>query len=135
MLNQNLTISVNRDLGNQAQAVFNDMGLDIVTVIDYFLRNVVRNQNTLTIPDRAIEADKPRKEEMLSWLFASIGDALIDVGDVKGIPSKFGSGEDTVTISDDSNSPLDGFSKVTATAEERRAIVDSLIGSWKISHL
>jgi len=37
--------------------------------------------------------------------------------------------EDKAIMYDDSNLPLDGFSKPTATAEERREIVDSLIGT------
>ena len=45
-----LTIPINHDLGNQAQAVFNDMGLDIVTVVNYILWQIVNNNGATTSP-------------------------------------------------------------------------------------
>jgi hypothetical protein len=47
MANPSLTIPVNPDIGSQAQAIFNDMGLDIVTVIDCFLRQAIQDKGSV----------------------------------------------------------------------------------------
>ncbi|MCL1883108.1 MAG: hypothetical protein FWF81_05060 [Defluviitaleaceae bacterium] len=98
MTKQNLTIPINPDLGNQAQAVFNDMGLDIVTAIDCFLRQAIQDKSSVVV---------------------FIGIQNINA---KGKPAKLGDWEDNASIADDFNLPRN-------TPEERRAIVDSLIGS------
>ena len=98
------TIQVNPDLRSQAQAVCNDMGLDIVTVIDYFLKQIVqREPNSLQVVYPLITKGKPAK--------------------------KLGGWEGKIKMADDFNAPMDDFYEPTGTLEERRAIVDSLIGS------
>ena len=47
MTKPSLAIPINPDLGNQALAVLNDMGLDIVTAIDYFLRQAIQDKNSV----------------------------------------------------------------------------------------
>ena len=120
MVNQNLNIPVNRDLGNQAQAVFNDMGLDIVTVIDYFLRQIVHNRGIATIPNstsvtqtlnrsRLVETSETQKEEILFQLCALVDDSFIDINKAKGKPVKYGGWEGKAKIADDFNAPIDDF--------------------------
>ena len=105
MTKPTLTIPVNRDLGNQAQAVFNDMGLDIVTAVTIFLENIVQKE------PMCFEMVKSKKNI--------------------GKPVKFGGWEGIAQISDDFNKPLDDITtiKPTLPAEERIKLLRSLIGS------
>ena len=120
MAKQSLTISINRELGNQAQAVFNDMGLDIATVVDYFLRQIVHNNGITTNPNHAnatppiisnciAETGDTQKDEVLFRLYASVDDSFLDIKNATGKPVKFGGWEGKVTMADDFNAPLDDF--------------------------
>ena len=105
MAKQNLSIPVNPDLGYQAQSVFNDMGLDIATAIDCFLQQAINDRGSVM--------------------------AFIGIQNMKmeGKPAKLGEWEGKANIADDLNAPLDNFDLPRNTPEERRAIVNSLIGS------
>ena len=105
MAKPTLTIPVNRDLGNQAQAVFNDMGLDIVTAVNIFLEHIVQKE--------------PMCYEMVQTKQNTYK------------PTKLGGWEGKVKISDDFNNPLDDFTtiKPILPAEERMKILHSLVGS------
>ena len=123
MTKPNLAIPINPDLGTQAQSVFSDMGLDITTVVDYFLRQVVHNKGTIHFeavsvnftdvtppvsPSQLVETNET-KEEILLRLYASSGDSFVDISKVKGKPAKLGGWEGKAWISDDFNAPLDDF--------------------------
>ena len=103
MINQNLTIPVNRDLGNQAQAACNDMGLDIVTVVDHFLRQFVQKD--------------PSSLQVVH--------SLITIGK----PANLGGWEGKASIADDFNAPIDDFSISENTSKEQTATLLSLFGS------
>jgi len=122
MASQNLTIPINRDLGTQAQAVCKDMGSDIVTVIDYLLRQIVNNKGAasfealqvnftnITPPtSHQLVQTNEAKEELLLQLHSSMDDSLFDFSKVKGKPAKLGGWEGKVKMSDDFNAPLDDF--------------------------
>jgi len=123
MAKQNLAIPVNPELGNQAQAVCNGIGLDIVTVIDYFLQQIVRNKGTIPFeaisvnftnvtppinPSELVETNET-KEETLHRLYALAGDSPIDFSKAKGKPAKLGGWEGKVKMADDFNAPIDDF--------------------------
>ena len=101
----NLTIPINPDLGNQAQAVFNDMGLDIVTAIDCFLRQAIQDKSSVV---------------------AFIGNQNINMKDK---PAKFEGWEGKAIIADDFSAPLDDFEAPNNSPEERLSILRSLVGS------
>ena len=120
MAKPSLTIPINSDLGNQAQAVFNDMGLDIATVVDYLLRQIVHNKgiisspsSTNTMPQSNHELFEKttisKQEETLFRLYASLEDSFSDINNAKGKPVKFGGWEGKLTIADDFNAPPDDF--------------------------
>ena len=106
-------IPINPNIGSQAQAVCNDMGLDITAVIDYFLRQIVHNRET--IPHEAVSVNltnltqSETKEEVLLRLYAASNDSIIDFSKVKGKPAKLGGWEGKVKMADDFNAPLDDF--------------------------
>ena len=63
-----LTIPINPDLASQAQTVLNDMGLDIVTVVNAFFERVVRREpRCLELLD-SIKLQKKRRERMMLTL-------------------------------------------------------------------
>ena len=105
MTKPNLSIPINSDLCNQAQAVFNDMGLDIVTAIDCFLRQAIQDKNSVV---------------------AFIGIQNIKM---KGKPAKLGGWEGKASIADDFNAPLDDFDAPNNSPEERLSILRALVGS------
>jgi len=109
MIKQNHAITISSDLGNQAQAIFNNMGLDIATVVDYILRQIVHNQKPYASPVRFAEANETQKEEILLKLFATVDGSFVDVKKAKGKPAKLGGWEGKVTMADDFNAPLDDF--------------------------
>ena len=120
MTKQSLVISINRDIGTQAQAVLNDMGLDIATVVDYFLRQVVQSKRITVSIDPAnqipqanlnhfVETNNIHKEKILYQLFASVDDSLFDINNATGKPVRFGGWEGKVVMADDFNAPLDDF--------------------------
>jgi len=125
MVKPNLAIPVNPDLGNQAQAVCNGRGLDIVTVIDYILRQIVHNKDAvsfsavqidftdITPPARPIQLveTEETKEEVLFRLHATADDSLFDFSKVKGKgrPVIYGGWEGKARIADDFNAPIDDF--------------------------
>ena len=75
-------IPVNLDIINKAQAVCDDMGLDISAVVNALLQQFVHTGG---------------------------GDAFIGSITEKGKPVKYGGWEGTAWISDDFNAPLDDF--------------------------
>ena len=118
-----LSIPVNPELANQAQAVCNGMGLDIVTVIDYILRQIVHNKGAASFEDmqinftnitppmhftRLVETNETKEEAMLR-LYAFDSNSLFDFSDIKGKPAKLGGWEGKVKMADDFNAPLDDF--------------------------
>jgi len=145
MVKPNFVIPVNPDLGSQAQAVCNDIGLDIVTVIDHILRQIVHNKDAVSFeavlinltnitpsahPVQLVETNET-KEEALLRLYDTADDSLFDFSKVKGTgkPVIYGGWDGKARIADDFNTPIDDFYTPTNSPEERRGIVDSLIGT------
>ena len=120
MAEQSLAILINRDIGTQAQAVLADMGLDIATAVDYFLRQVVHSKK-ITVSTNPVnqmpqinlshfaETNNIQKEEIFYHLCASVDDSLIDINNFTGKPVRFGGWEGKVVMADDFNAPLDDF--------------------------
>jgi hypothetical protein len=103
MIKPNLAIPVNPELGSQAQTACNDMGFDIVTLVDHFLRQFVqREPNSLQVVHSLITIGKP---------------AIL--GRVEG----------KVKIADDFNAPISDFFEPANSPKERMEILRSLIGS------
>lgn len=123
MAKPNLAIPINPDLGNQAQAVCNGRGLDIVTVIDYILQQIVHNKDAVSFesvkidftnmtpparPIKLVETEESR-EEVLFRLYASDSNSLFDFSNIKGKPGKLGGWEGRIKMADDFNAPIDDF--------------------------
>jgi len=85
------------------------MGLDIATVVDYFLWQVVHNQKPQANPIRFVEASEIQKEEILFRLRATANGSFVDIKNAKGKPAKLGGWEGKVIMADDFNAPLDDF--------------------------
>ena len=101
-MQKSLAIPVNPDIGSQAQVVFNDMGLDIVTAIDCFLRQAIQDKSSVI--------------------------AFIGIQNIKGKPAKLGGWEGKATIADDFNAPIDDFAP-SISEEEYMEKLTSLFGS------
>ena len=104
MAQQNLVIPINPDLGYEAQVMCNKIGLDIETVINYFLQQVVHNKNT--IPDKAVSI---HFENILPSVRPAETDGLFNFNGIKGRPAVLGGWEGKVIMADDFNAPLDDF--------------------------
>ena len=109
MTKQNLAIPVNRDLGHQAQAVLNDMGLDIITAVEYFLQQVVHKQTPQTNTTDFAEASEAQRDEILFKIYTAVDGSFTDLKNAKGKPAKLGGWEGKVKMADDFNASLDDF--------------------------
>ena len=85
-------IPVNPDLGTQAQAFFNTIGLDVATVVDYILRQIMHHKDTISFEAVRIDSN-----------------SLFDFSNIKGKPAKLGGWEGKVKMADDFNAPIDDF--------------------------
>jgi len=88
MAKTSLAIPINPDIGNQAQLVCKEMGLDIITAIDYFLRQIVHNRAAIPFDAMLAQASETKG---------------------KGKPVIYGGWEGKAKIADDFNAPIDDF--------------------------
>jgi len=118
MVNQNLSIPVNPDLGSQAQAICNGRGLDIITVVDYVLQQIVHNKDAASFETVQIDFAglTPRAHPVQH---VSDSNSLFDFKNIKGKSAKLGGWEGKVKITDDFNAPIDDFEGLQlVTADE-----------------
>lgn len=122
-MQKQIAIPINFDVGSQAQAVCDDLGLDIATVVDCFLRQIVHNKEVLLFKTvnvnfanlspqsslaHAVETDGI-DEGMLTNLYTLPSDSLIDFSKIKGKSAKLGGWEGRIKMADDFNAPIEDF--------------------------
>jgi len=100
MADTNFAIPINNDIGSQAQAILNDRGLDIVTVVDNFLRQIVYTKGFIT---------ELSAFNMVTSTKHNDDGSFLDLDKVIGKPVKYGGWEGKITMSDDFNAPIDDF--------------------------
>lgn len=84
-----LAIPIKNEIKTQAQAVFNDMGLDVVTAVNQFLEQIARREPA------CISIIQPAAMTLSSIMV--------------GTPALLGGWEGKITMSDDFDAPLDDF--------------------------
>ncbi len=62
-----VTIRMNSEIKKQAQAIFNDLGMDMTTAMNIFVRQVIREQ---AIPFRVQKNREPNRETLMALLEA-----------------------------------------------------------------
>ena len=102
MANSNLSISVNSELKEQAQAVLDDLGLDMTTAFNLFLRQIIYKE---AIPFE-IARPKNKNSTRPPFEYESMAGEIRMANDIKPRPI-FGSGRGKMWIADDFDAPLD----------------------------
>ena len=62
-----VTIRMDSEIKKQAQAIFNDLGMDMTTAMNIFVRQVIREQ---AIPFRVQKNGEPNRETLMALLEA-----------------------------------------------------------------
>jgi len=62
-----VTIRMDSEIKKQAQAIFNDLGMDMTTAMNIFVRQVIREQ---AIPFRVQKNREPNRETLMALLEA-----------------------------------------------------------------
>ena len=62
-----VTIRMDSEIKKQAQAIFNDLGMDMTTAMNIFVRQVIREQ---AIPIRVQKNGEPNRETLMALLEA-----------------------------------------------------------------
>jgi len=93
MSEPSLAIPINDDIGIRAQAVFDDLGLDIVTAVNRFLEQIAR-----------------REPICMSIVYPDDSNYDINLESITtGTPASLGGWEGLIVMSDDFNAPIDDF--------------------------
>ena len=93
MPSTNINIHTDSEIKEKAQAILEDLGIDIPTAVNIFLRQIIYRE---AIPFEISKGIRKTTEK-------------VEIFEEKGKPVKFGGWEGKIFMTDDFNAPLDDF--------------------------